>query len=303
MYDGRLAQPENRVDLLWDRIIGILPYYERHFGIDGVMIDMGHALPMPLKQRLVQAAREIDPDFAFWDENFSITKQSRDEGYDAVIGNFWWLAYRPQKLVHDMLWGCANSGFPIPFFTAPESHNTPRAAARPGGLPYARLLWALGCLLPALPFCHAGFELAETLPVNTGLDFQPEELALYPAEELPLFSEAAYAWENESNLVDWIRRVLDVRARYADLITDPEPATFSLVESDTPDVWAVIRCRGGRAIAILFNLSWDKAQAFHIHLPTEDGELADLLGKKTFTLKEGGLAARFEPAECALLTW
>jgi starch synthase (maltosyl-transferring) len=303
MYDGRLAQPENRVDLLWDRIIGILPYYERHFGIDGVMIDMGHALPMPLKERLVQAAREIDPDFAFWDENFSITQQSRDEGYDAVIGNFWWLAYRPQKLVHDVLWRCANSGFPIPFFTAPESHNTPRAAARPSGLPYARLLWALGCLLPALPFCHAGFELAETLPVNTGLDFQPEELALYPAEELPLFSEAAYAWENESNLVDWTRRVLDVRARYADLITDPDPATFRLVESDTPDVWAVIRCRGGCTIAILFNLSWDKAQAFHIHLPTENGELADLLSKKTFALKEGGLAARFEPAECALLTW
>jgi glycosidase len=303
MYDARLAQPENRVERLWDRVIGILPYYQRHFGIDGVMIDMGHALPMPLKQRLVRTAREIDPDFAFWDENFNISEQSREEGYDAVIGNYWWLAYRPQKLVHDMLRRCANSGFPIPFFTAPESHNTPRAAARPGGLPYARLLWALGCLLPALPFCHAGFELAETLPVNTGLDFQPEELAPYPAEELPLFSEAAYAWENEPNLVDWIRRVLEIRARDADLISDPDPATFRLVASDSPDVWAVVRRRGGRAIATLFNLDWGGTQAFRIHLPTKDGELADLLSKRTFTLKEGRLAATFEPTECILLKW
>jgi glycosidase len=303
MYDARLAQPENRVRPLWDRVVGVLPYYQRQFGIDGVMIDMGHALPMPLKQRIVETAREIDPDFAFWDENFSITEQSRQEGYNAVIGNYWWLAYRPQKLVHEMLRTCADSGFPIPFFTAPESHNTPRAAARAGGLPYARLLWALGCLLPALPFCHAGFELAETLPANTGLDFQPEELALYPAEELPLFSEAAYAWQNEPNLVDWIRRVLDVRARYAGLIIDPDPATFDLVESDSPDVWAVIRRRDGHAIAILFNLNRGKTQAFRVQLRTEDEELTDLLSERTFALKEGCLDATFEPAECVVLSW
>mgnify|MGYP001034739635 CR=1 FL=1 len=303
MYDARLARPENRVELLWDRVIGILPYYQRQFGIDGVMIDMGHALPVPLKQRLVQKARETDPDFTFWDENFDITERSREEGYDAVIGNYWWLAYRPQKLVHDMLSRCATSGFPIPFFTAPESHNTPRAAARAGGVPYARLLWALGCLLPALPFCHAGFELAETLPVNTGLDFQPEELSRYPAEELPLFSEAAYGWENAPNLVDWIRRVLDVRARYSDLISDPDPSTFDLVSSDSPDVWAVIRRRGDRAVAILFNLNWSKTRAFHIRLPTEEEALTDLLSEKTFALKDGGLDETFEPAECVILRW
>jgi hypothetical protein len=303
MYDARLARPENRVAPLWDRVIGILPYYQRHFGIDGVMIDMGHALPMPLKRRLVQTARETDPDFAFWDENFDITEQSREEGYDAVIGNYWWLAYRPRKLVHDMLSRCANSGYPIPFFTAPESHNTPRAAARAGGVPYARLLWALGCLLPALPFCHAGFELAETLPVNTGLDFQPEELSRYPAEKLPLFSEAAYGWGNDAHLVDWIRRVLDVRARHTELISDPDPATFDLVTSESPDVWAVIRRHGSRAVAVLFNLNRGKSRAFHIRLPTEEEELTDLLTEKTFALKEGGLEATFEPAECVILNW
>ncbi len=301
MYDRRLARPENAIEPLWERIVGILPHYQRAFAIDGVMIDMGHALPVELKQRIVNAARQIDPDFAFWDENFGIGQQSRDEGYNAVIGNYWWMAYRPETLTSEMLRTCADSGYPIPFFAAPESHNTPRAAARPGGLPYARLLWVLGCLLPALPSCHAGFELGEALPVNTGLDFQPEELPSYPPEKLPLFSQTAYGWENEPNLIDWIRRTLAVRARYADLIIDPDPATFDLVETDNPCVWAVVRRREERAIGILFNLDWEDAQSFGVQLPTTRSSIVDLLNGTEFALDEGQLRAEFRPAQCAMV--
>jgi hypothetical protein len=301
MYDRRLARPENRVEPLWERIVGILPHYQRTFGIDGVMIDMGHALPMQLKQRMVDAARQIDPDFAFWDENFTIAQQSRDEGYNAVIGNFWWMAYRPQKLTGEMLRTCAQEGYPIPFFAAPESHNTPRAAARPGGPAYARAMWALGCLLPALPFCHAGFELGETLPVNTGLDFASGDLPDYPAEKLPLFSQAAYEWENAPNLVDWIRRTLAIRARYADLITDSDPATFDLLETDNPHVWAVIRRRDERAIGIVFNLDWENAHTVSVHLPTARSQVSDLLSDKAYELKEGRLQTEFPPSHCAVV--
>ncbi|MBS3784638.1 MAG: alpha-amylase, partial [Anaerolineae bacterium] len=281
MYDETLAQPSNRVEPLWEQIIGILPYYQRNFGIDGVMIDMGHALPMPLKQRLVETARDIDADFAFWDENFTISSKSREEGYNAVIGNYWWLGYRPDRLVDEMLRTCAQSGYPLPFFAAPESHNTPRAAARPGGVAYGQLLWALGALLPALPFCHAGFEIGETMPANTGLDFKPEELSKYPSEALPLFSETAYAWDSGPNLVEWIQRTLAVRERHTDLITDPHPATFELVASTNSSVWAVIRRRGAQALFIIINLNWEEAEAFSIKLPTECGQLTDLCSEDT----------------------
>ncbi len=302
-YDRRLARQENRVESLWDRIVGILPYYQRHFGIDGVMIDMGHALPMALKRRFVTAARDLDPDFAFWDENFDISHQSREEGYNAVLGSYWWLAYRPKQLVVEMLSRCANWGYPIPFLAAPENHNTPRAVARPGGLRYARLVWALGSLLPAIPFCHAGFEVAESWPVNTGLDFQPEELPLYPADELPLFSEAAYAWGTEPDLVDWIKSVLAVRADHSELIADPSPATFDLIESDNVHVWAVARRQKGRAIAILLNLSWEEAQAFCIQLPTDCVELSDLITGRRFALRSGQVVTVLEPADCVILSW
>jgi hypothetical protein len=298
MYDRSLAQPENRVGALWEQIIGILPYYQRSFGIDGVMIDMGHALPMPLKQRMVNTARDINADFAFWDENFSITQKSREEGYNAVIGNYWWLGYRPKQLVDDMLRTCAESGYPLPFFAVPESHNTPRAAARPGGAEYGRLLWALGALLPALPFCHAGFEIAETMPVNTGLDFAPETLPDYPAEKLPLFSETAYAWDDRSNLVTWIERTLGIRERYADLVKDANPVTFELVASSNPSVWAVIRRRNAQVLYIVFNLNWEGEEAFAIELPTERAQLTDLLGDETLPLAGGRLEATLDPAAC-----
>ena len=303
MYDSRLARPENRVEPLWDRIVGILPYYQRRFDIDGVMIDMGHALPMDLKHRFVGAAREIDPDFAFWDENFDISGRSREEGYNLVLGSYWWLAYRPDQLAEDMLRRCAESGYPIPFFAAPETHNTPRATARRGGLPYAKLVWALGCILPAVPFCHAGFEVAETWPVNTGLDFEPEELPEYPDEKLPLFSEAAYSWEDEPNLVDWIRRVLALRAPLTDIITDEASTTFDLIDSSNSDVWAVVRHRDGRGVGILFNLNWKKAQTFHIALPIERPLLVDLLSGRTFALDRGRLRASLSPAACVIFSW
>ncbi|MBN1813489.1 MAG: alpha-amylase [Anaerolineae bacterium] len=301
MYDRRLAKPENVVEPLWERVVGILPHYQRAFGIDGVMIDMGHALPMTLKQRMVDETRRINPDFAFWDENFTIARQNRDEGYNAVIGNFWWMAYRPQKLVDEMLRTCAQTGYPLPFFAAPESHNTPRAAARPGGLAYARMTWALGCLLPALPFCHAGFEVGEKLPVNTGLDFLPEELPDYPSEKLALFSEAAYRWENTPNLVDWIRRTLAIRARHADLITDSDPATCDLLETDNPHVWAVIRRQNKRAIGIIFNLDWENTHTFSVQLPTTQPHLSNLLSNDEFAVEESWLRTEFPPSHCAIV--
>ena len=113
-------------------IVGIVPYYQNEFGIDGVMIDMGHALPMSLKAEMVKSARDINPDFAFWDENFSITARSREEGYNAVFGYLWHVQHIRQQM-KEFLWRLQNETFPIPFFATPENHNTHRAAARPGG--------------------------------------------------------------------------------------------------------------------------------------------------------------------------
>lgn len=301
MYDARLARPENRVEPLWERIVEILPYYCRRFGIDGAMIDMGHALPSDLKRRIVEAARAVHPEFAFWDETFSYDQGLVEEGYNAVIGNYWWAVWRPEHLVNGILRPLAQTGLPLPFFAGPESHNTPRAAARPGGLAAARMAWALGCVLPAIPFCHSGLELAETVPVNTGLDFTRAELPDYPPERLALFSAVAYGWENEPNLVEWIGRTLEIRTRYAGLIADPDPTTFILLESTDPMVWAVVRRRGDEGLALVVNLDVHRARGFSLHLPTGRSAATDLLSGTRWALEGGRLEAEWPPAGCALL--
>jgi len=130
-YDARLARPENANRPLWEKISEIIPYYQKSFGIDGVMIDMGHALPMDLKKEMIRRARAIDPDFAFWDENFSVEEKSVKEGYNAVIGYQWSDQHKAEKF-KNLLRRFSRGEYPLPFFATPESHNTPRAATRPG---------------------------------------------------------------------------------------------------------------------------------------------------------------------------
>jgi hypothetical protein len=303
MYDARLARPENRVESLWQRVVEILPSCQERFGIDGAMIDMGHALPSALKQRIVSAARDRDPDFAFWDEAFSYLPGVVAEGYNAIVGSYWWLAWRPEKLAAELLRPLAEVGVPLPFFAAPENHNTPRAAARPGGPDAARLAWALGCVLPAVPVCHSGFELAEEVPVNTGLDFTVEEARRYPQDVLALFSAVAYDWEREEQLVDWITRVLILRAPHAGMIADPDPATLALLESDNPAVWAVVRGQGERRLALVANFDRERAQAFALRLGAARPALADHLTGRSWAVEGGVLKGELPALGVGWFTW
>jgi hypothetical protein len=290
MYDARLARVENVNRSLWEQIAGIIPYYQQSFGIDGVMIDMGHALPMELKHEMIRRARAIDPGFAFWDENFSVDRKSVDEGYNAVIGYQWSDQHKPDKF-KTMLRRFSTEGFALPFFATPESHNTPRAAARDGGIVYSKYAWAIGNFIPAIPFIHSGFELGETYPINTGLDFSHEELARYPSQRLPLFSEHAYDWTGKDRLIDWIRTVSSVRRKYASIIVDPSPATFRWIESPQ-DVITFVRgaADARKQLLVIGNSNMHGPARFSIDLPfTRKKVFKDLLSGASCAVKDHAL--------------
>ena len=188
-YDPEFAKPENANKPLWIMIKNIIPHYQQEFGIDGVMIDMGHALPSELKQDIIKLARENDPDFALINEDFSITKTARDEGYNAVVGHTWVVEYEEnglQKIINE------SKDVPIVSWGAPETHDTPRIAQK-AGISFSKITWVLYNFLPNLiPYLHGGFELGETLPVNTGLNFTQEEISYYKDKKLPLFCKNSY---------------------------------------------------------------------------------------------------------------
>jgi len=277
MYDSRFAQPGNRNIVLWDALIGVIPHFQRHFGIDGVLMDMGHALPMPLKQRMIGAARDVNPDFAFWDENFSITQFSRDEGYNAVVG-WWMLGVHEGHTVKNILGQMAHNAFPISFFGAPENHNTQRAFARFGGVAYAHYALAMSVMIPAIPFVLSGFELGETQPFNTGLGFSYEMIQQYPPEKLPLFSTCAFDWTRADNYVKSVRYAMLLRKTYEAALADPSPETFLIGHCDNPAIIVFTRKKGGQSITVIANSDMAHEQRGRVVLDARKVRMSGLWG-------------------------
>jgi glycosidase len=277
MYDKRLARPKNAVGDLWDRIAGVIPHYQREFGIDGVMIDMGHALPMPLKQRVIQSARDIDPDFAFWDENFVIDQTSADQGYNAVVGYMLFDFHMPDKL-RAFMERLSRERLALPFFATAENHNTPRTASHPFALQYVHCALALAIVLPGIPVIHSGFELMETKPINTGLGFTHQMLSEHPTDTLPLFSEWAFDWTRPDNLVASVRYALQVRRKYEPLLSNPDPGTFFLGYSDNPRFLVLARQDDEHTVIVIASTDLEAVEEGTAFLPVCECDLAPVWG-------------------------
>jgi starch synthase (maltosyl-transferring) len=195
MYERELETDQYRAHTLRNTILAIIPYHVRTLNIDGAMIDMGHALPKDMRHRLLKEAKGIKQGFLLFEENFEMNKESADSGYDAAIGYLPFDAHDPEKL-RSFVQRLADGPVPIRFFATPESHNTPRAVTRMADANVVMQTWLFLMMLPgAVRFLHAGMELADPTPVNTGLKFTDMEIAHYPPERLPLFSYVPLEWD------------------------------------------------------------------------------------------------------------
>ncbi|MDX2089304.1 MAG: hypothetical protein SFX73_15725 [Kofleriaceae bacterium] len=295
MYDSRLAAPAFVNRPLWDKIAGIIPYYQQTFRIDGVMIDMGHALPADLTKEVVQRAREIDPGFALWSEDFDVNHSSRNQGYNAVVGYLWSVAHEPQQLTN-LCHRLASETLPIPFFAATENHNTPRTASRAGGTRYSQWTFAFSAFMPAIPFIHSGFELGETHPINTGMGFTDAELHQLSADRLPMFSEYAFDWARPTALTRFVAQVMAVRARYLALVTDPEHSTFRVLATNDPEVRAYARVRPGQRLGVVTNTDVNRARTVDVRVP-HHGTVTDFLSSTSFEVANGVLSTTLEPGQ------
>ena len=254
MYDAHLAQPEHIVADLWDSIVGVIPYHQTTFGVDGVMIDMGHALPALLKRRIVETARAINPDFAFWGEDFNVSRSSREEGYNAVMGFLAFDLHQAER-VQGFIDRLARHHPEITFFVTPENHNTPRAATRENALAYCHQALLYMVALPGMPSVCTGFELFEERPINTGLGFTPEMVTRYPPETLPLFSEWAFNWTRRGNMVGAVRYAMHLRRQFSELLSSPDPRTVIPGSSNNPHILVFSRCNAEHTLVFVFNMT------------------------------------------------
>jgi starch synthase (maltosyl-transferring) len=299
MYDSRLTQHQFVNRPLWDRIVGIVPYYQREFHIDGVMIDMGHALPKELKAEMVHAARTNDHDFAFWDENFAIEWRSREEGYNAVMGYLWHIQH-VMNYMKEFMGRLSHESLPLPFFATSENHNTPRAAARQGGLTYSKWTLVVNAFLPAVPFLHSGFELGEQFPINTGLDFTAEDQQRMPSEKLPLFSAGGYNWLSKDQFGSFIADILALRERYHALVTDNRRETFRILNVNNWNVLAYARVPvdAGKRLAVVTNGNMTGPEEVVVQLDAPKKHVVDLLSGKELPVTDGHVKVDLKPGQC-----
>jgi len=258
LYDPRLAVPERANTALWDAISAIVPSYQDRFGIDGVMVDMGHALPVDLAFQIQRRAREKDARFAFWEEKFFLDPVSPATGYEAVVGPGIFTLANPNgaaQYLRDM----AVSEPPTRFFATGENHNTPRLPAR-AGIPWTKAAWALALFLPgAVPFVHNGVEVLERVPLNTGLCFSKADLEELKDTPLGLFDASAFDWErNGDQMIPYVAATMSIHRRFASLLERVDALSYRLVAGLPAGVLGYQRLdETGPRLAVLVNSSDD----------------------------------------------
>jgi starch synthase (maltosyl-transferring) len=213
---------------LWDYILGIIPYYQDKFKIDGARIDMGHALPADLNKEIMARVKDKNKEFIFWSEEFSPEKSqlAKKDGFNFISGNLWSVyneVDKPsfyKKLTRTV--ECAE----LPLTAALETPDTPRLAQLYREKQKITLLVLLNFLMAnTIPFINNGMELLEIQPMNLGLN--NDETGRFVLEKRdPMYGKLAFFdnyrlhWLNLEQ--EWMRRllieVLTLRKRFSDLI-------------------------------------------------------------------------------------
>jgi hypothetical protein len=209
---------------LYRYIAGIIPHYQ-DMGIEGARIDMAHALPAELLASIRNAAREKNPEFILWSEEFSAgnSAAAKKSGFDMISGNTWYLFPRimEKKSWRGMVSGLLASKLPVT--AALETPDTPRIALRYSGK-QLELMHVMAAVLPNCSmFINAGQELGEIQPMNLGLDNTEQGRFVLPEND-PLYGRLAFfdafapRYDSGIRLNECIEKAVKLRSKYADLI-------------------------------------------------------------------------------------
>ena len=297
-YDEELTKPENRNIELWNAISDIIPYYQKTFGIDGVMLDMGHALPEELLKLIVEKARNEDSDFCFWEENFEILKSSRNNGFNATLGFEW--KYNEHAIGIRNIMLNAKKALPLPFFGTPETHNTPRLINQKIKEQY----WILNCFMPScLPYIHSGHELNEIHPVNTGLNFSDKEMDYYKDFPLALFNRQALDWTGSNEFLSFMQTISKLRIKNAEWIATGDERTLNILypENRFGKVLAFERhdaFQPWKTILVLMNTNLDEPESFFLrNFGTYDNKYIEFISGDLFSFVNHWISGELKPGQ------
>ncbi|RKX49851.1 MAG: maltodextrin glycosyltransferase [Thermotogae bacterium] len=224
---------------LWKTIEGIMPYFNKKFGVDAARLDMGHALPVELEKSIIQKAHKTDPAFAVIAEELVMEndEKSKKSGYSGILGNTWWMESRIEEGKLKELCYKVLPNLKISTLGAAETPDTPRAATRKGEKLFSKFATTLNYFLPnAIPFVNSGQEIFEIQPMNLGLDNSEEGRFVLPRDDrfygkLAFFDHYVLHWNSNDNMIKLISSLSKVRSENLDLI--PPDYLRLLFENET----------------------------------------------------------------------
>ena len=274
---------------LWKKLANIIPSYQKRFGIDGARIDMGHALPAKLIQMIFNEARKIDADFGFIAEELDPknAKQSRDVGYNIIIGNGFMMIPRiwegkAKEFYYEM------RHLKAPVFAGAETHDTPRIAARDGGETLALTTTIVNMFMPnGVPFINSAQEVFEKQMMNTGLDCTDKDKYNLSDDDpyqgkLALFDRYQFHYTHPKRWVipDVLDFIKPFRKKYLTQITNPK--YFVPIYDDYPQFvgygfYKNTKSKKGNVLMVLANLNpyhevWLKPSIFSLREASKNQE-------------------------------
>lgn len=219
---------EKKNSQLWEYIASVLPEFQRKYGIDGVRLDMGHALPNELQGMIMNNARSIDPAFVFIAEELEPHRviEAARAGYDAVVGNSWWMLPRFPEKTYEFFQNLS-CNLQLPFLAASETPDTPRTIARNEGQRLKKLLPFLCAFAKnGVLTLNCGQEIEETQPMNLGLDSDAcGRFTLTCDDEfqgkLAFFDHYVLHWRR-TELIDFLARLTAVRNQFLNVLLKGE---------------------------------------------------------------------------------
>ncbi len=209
---------------LWNYIASIIPYFQRKFGIDGIRLDMGHALPDELEQMIIKNARDYDPGFVFIAEELEMHRASeaRQAGYDVIIGNSWWMLPRVPDKTYEFIQNVAPEVH-LPYMAACETPDTPRVVSRNNGEKLKHLLPFLCAFAPnGVYMVNSGQEVEERQPMNLGLDNDFCGRYMLSCEDefngkLAFFDHFVFHWK-ETETMSFLAELAKVRKMFSKIM-------------------------------------------------------------------------------------
>lgn len=266
MYPGKKENTE-----LWNMLSDIIPYYQKVFGIDGVRIDMGHALHEKLVAKMLQKARAIDDDICFIAEEMDIRNDyiSKQKGYNLLLGN----GFSEESRIEE---GRLNAFYynarhlHLPVFAMSENHDSARSSAKEGGRIFSDMSILINLFMPnGVPFLNSGQEFYEVQPMNLGVDCTSDERWRLPSSDyrhgkLALFDSFAFLY-NEDKIIDMLKEVLPIRKKYLNEImtySKNVPAWFDSPNDRCLGSWFI---KEDRVLLMVANTNLYEEASYNVH--------------------------------------